>query len=96
MRSSRPRAVLPLSLLLAIAVPSAQDAPSSISEAVDSKAARLFGEPCKSHDNMVAHVAFASTGDRALSAGWDGVIKVWNTTSGAEHRRLEGHEGTLY
>jgi WD40 repeat protein len=56
-----------------------------------SSAGRLLG-----HTDIVWCVAFCPDGRRALSAGFDGCVRVWDVESRQERRRFEGHEGPVW
>lgn len=74
----------------------AGDLPTSIADAVSAKLASRLGEPVKGHDNLVVDVELSPDGALALSAGWDGAIKVWDAKNGKELRALTGHDELLY
>jgi WD40 repeat protein len=42
------------------------------------------------HSNWVSHIAFTGDG-RAVSASWDGTLRVWNLDTGANLHILSGH-----
>jgi WD40 repeat protein len=44
------------------------------------------------HENSVSSVAVLPDGRRALSAGWDNTLRLWDLETGAELRRFEGHQ----
>ncbi len=43
----------------------------------------------------VAHAAFNPTGDRIVTASYDGTAAVWDISSGAETAILKGHDGAV-
>ena len=50
---------------------------------------------CYGHLEGLFAVAFLPDGVRAISAGWDSTLRIWNTTTGDELRQIEGHEGPV-
>jgi len=90
-----PQCLVPVAVALCFPA-SPADLPGSIAEAVSAKLASRLGEPVKGHDNMVVDVELSPDGSLALSAGWDGVVKVWNAKNGKELRALTGHDELLY
>src|SRR3989442_1550397 len=47
------------------------------------------------HQGIVIAVALTPDGRRALSAGDDARVRVWNLESGQLERTLEGHQGSV-
>jgi guanine nucleotide-binding protein subunit beta-2-like 1 protein len=53
-----------------------------------------FGHPLKSlhgHNHFVQDVVLSSDGQFALSASWDGTLRLWDLTKGETHRHFIGH-----
>eukprot|EP00301_Raphidiophrys_heterophryoidea_P018863 c3859_g1_i1.p1 GENE.c3859_g1_i1~~c3859_g1_i1.p1 ORF type:complete len:326 (+),score=83.20 c3859_g1_i1:35-979(+) len=53
-----------------------------------------FGRPAKSltgHNHFVQDVVLSSDGQFALSASWDGTLRLWDLAQGKTHRRFVGH-----
>lgn len=48
------------------------------------------------HENNVMGVALSADGQRALSAGFDHAVLLWDVKTGRVLRRLEGHSGAVY
>ena len=48
------------------------------------------------HHSAVNAVAVTPDGTRAVSASWDGTLKVWRLDTGAEERTLVGHTERVY
>lgn len=51
---------------------------------------------CEGHFGPVYGGAFSPDGAKAVSAGADGIVRVWDTRTGKELRRLEGHQGRVW
>jgi WD40 repeat protein len=51
---------------------------------------------CEGHFGPVYAAAFSPDGRKAVSAGADGVLRLWDTRTGKELRRLEGHSGRVW
>ncbi len=47
------------------------------------------------HAGPVTSVALSADGHRALSHGWDGTVRLWDTETGQELKRLEGRIGRV-
>jgi len=45
----------------------------------------------KGHNKLVPGLAFMPSGNRLISAGWDGTIRTWDLKSGKEISRVEAH-----
>lgn len=50
---------------------------------------------CYGHTSDVAEVAFTPDGKWVVSAGKDGVVLLWDATTGEQLRTLQGHEGRI-
>jgi len=53
-----------------------------------------YGTPKKSlrgHNHFVEDVVLSSDGQFALSASWDGTLRLWDLSQGKTHRRFVGH-----
>ena len=48
------------------------------------------------HADFVSGVAVTADGKRAVSAFWDGTLKMWDLESGVALRTLEGHTSTVH
>ena len=56
------------------------------------------GEPLQAYrpHGAIAGVAFSPDGKHAATAGWDGIVKIWDTASGRAIRKLQGgHAGGI-
>src|SRR5262249_33797533 len=47
------------------------------------------------HKDVVRTVAFSPNGRSALSASWDGTVRLWDVETGKELRRFTGHSGAV-
>jgi WD40 repeat protein len=47
----------------------------------------------RGHKDLVVALAFSPSGDRLVTAGEDGAVKIWDTTTGQEGLDLRGHPG---
>lgn len=50
----------------------------------------------RGHTNGVFDVAFSPDGERALSGGCEGLVKLWEIRTGREIRTFRGHQGVVY
>lgn len=50
---------------------------------------------CYGHTSEVYEVAFTPDGKRVVSAGKDGMIRLWDATTGEQLSTLAGHEGSI-
>ena len=50
----------------------------------------------RAHEGSIAALAFSPIGDRWVSAGADGVIRVWNAAGDICLAELRGHRGPVY
>ena len=50
----------------------------------------------RGHTALVYSVAFSPDGKQLATAGFDNVVKIWDTTTGKELRTLTGHTGPVY
>jgi hypothetical protein len=48
------------------------------------------------HDNMIIGAALSPDGKTAATGGWDNLIRIWDTSSGKELRRIAGHSKPIY
>jgi WD40 repeat protein len=48
------------------------------------------------HSDTVESVVFSADGCRALSAGKDGTVRLWDVATGEELLRAEGHAGAVH
>ena len=55
-----------------------------------------IGTVLRGHSGPVYSVSFSPDGRHIISGSEDGMIKVWNATSGEEVRTLEGHERRVF
>lgn len=51
--------------------------------------------PCADHQDSVSSLAFSVDGQLLASGGLDGVLKIWDTTSGDLKCTLEGPTGNI-
>jgi WD40 repeat protein len=50
---------------------------------------------CQGHTGLVTSLVFSPDGKRLVSADEDGVVKLWDTTTGQEALTLRGHPGVV-
>lgn len=55
----------------------------------------IFHSVLSDHHGWVSDAALSLDGGRAVTASGDGAALLWDTTSGACVRRLEGHSGEV-
>src|SRR5262249_9157721 len=49
----------------------------------------------KAHDGLTPSVAISSDGKSLATAGIDGLVRIWDFSSGKESQVLKGHTGTV-
>src|SRR5262249_20565826 len=89
-----------LTLLAVLLLPSAAlgaEAPKTRADAAgdalpDGAVAR-FGSRRLAHGGSAINVVFAPDGKSLASCGNDGIVRLWQTATGKEIRRFEGHKG---
>ena len=47
------------------------------------------------HEGYVSQVEFSPNGDRIVSSGADGTVRLWDVSSGKQLHLLQGHEGSV-
>ncbi|MFE3054586.1 TIR domain-containing protein [Nocardia sp. NPDC059239] len=52
-----------------------------------------FGNAMQGHEGVVTGVAFSPNGDRIVSCGTDGTVRLWDGNTGQPIRTLAGHTG---
>jgi WD40 repeat protein len=85
-----------LPLLTATLLAPIQDVAPGVAGAVATGRARVLGAPARAHGVVATSCDLSPDGARALSTGFDGCVRLWDTATGAAAGVLDGHGEAVF